>query len=81
MVSTLLHLCREQPADPSADMQASQLKEADVEADAQAAPVGSTGATVAAADDFHAVRPPGFEIKARLAGIQVLLLLPIPKQL
>ncbi|KAK9867091.1 hypothetical protein WJX84_006946 [Apatococcus fuscideae] len=53
-------------------MKAAKLEETDVEADAQAAPVMSTGATVAAADNFHAVRPPGFEIKARLAGIQVL---------
>lgn len=54
-------------------LQASQLKDVDVAAAAQAAPVRSTGATVAAADSFHAVRPPGFEIKARLAGIQVML--------
>lgn len=53
-------------------MQASQLEDADLAAAAQAAPVRSTGATVAAADSFHAVRPPGFEIKARLAGIQVI---------
>ena len=53
--------------------QASTLKSPDLESEAQAAHVSSSGATVSAADSFHAVRPPGLEIKGRLAGIQVCL--------
>ena len=52
-------------------LQATSLEVSDFKRDAQTAHVSSSGATVSAADTFHAVRPPGLEIKARLAGIQV----------